>query len=901
MSEKIVVGPITSGLQNNVTPFNIDNDSFITLLNAYQWRGRVKRKRGTELLGRLQRFLGTTDGSGNLTVTILPTPITAGIITVTIGTDIFVDQGGASPVTMITNSLGSAVLNRSTGVLTILGSQSTTNVFYNPSLPVMGLEDLVLEVNQFPKTLAFDTEYSYNIQPTNPYGIYDVSFYKNPAADPVNLPSYVPKSTWTPTSWNGNDYQQFWTVNYQGALWATNGINIPFSPTNVGMQYKAITTVNNITGGPPAIADLTIASHGLVVGDFVFVNEVATTTGINLQTGYVTAVVSANKVTVEFPNATIANNGTGGIAQYLTNRSDTTKDSLRWYDGDPTTGNPNVPAFQQGKGWVNFAPPLSSILGFSISDSPLALYYIVGARMIIPFKDRLLFVGPVIQTSAAGSQIYLQDTIIYSQNGTAYYTASFTGDPVLATTVFHPILVPSNQTATATAYWENITGFGGFVQVGIDQPITSIAPNQDVLILGLRTVESKLVYTGNDLVPFQFYTINSELGSTSTFSTIIMDEGILSRGDRGIIITSETKAARIDLRIPDEVFQIRLTNNGTERFTAQRDYVNEWVYFTYPVNDINYNYPSQTLLYNYRDNSWGIFRENYTTYGQFRRQTGITWATLPPTLTWATWNTPWNAGNSTLLQPEIIAGNQQGFVLFRQNDDTEEDSSLSIQNISGNTITSPNHCLNNGDYITISGVQGTLSSQLNGNVFSVFGATTSTFMLNPSITSGTYLGGGLITRMYVPFIQSKQFPVSWGIARKTRIGVQQYLLTTTDIGQISLLIYLSQDGDNAYNSGPIVPQVNSTNNSLIYSTVLYTCPESTNLGLTPANINLQMVTGIAQEQIWHRVNTSLLGDTVQVAFTMNDAQMRDPTILNQFSEIELHAMILNVSPSMLLS
>jgi len=36
---------------------------------------------------------------------------------------------------------------------------------------------------------------------------------------------------------------------------------------------------------------------------------------------YVTAVVDANNVTVEFPYATIATNGTGGIAQYLTNRS----------------------------------------------------------------------------------------------------------------------------------------------------------------------------------------------------------------------------------------------------------------------------------------------------------------------------------------------------------------------------------------------------------------------------------------------------------------------------------------------------------------------------------------------------------------------------------------------------
>ena len=45
MVEKLVVGPINKGLRGGVTPFNVDNDSFPTLVNAYQWRGRIKRKR----------------------------------------------------------------------------------------------------------------------------------------------------------------------------------------------------------------------------------------------------------------------------------------------------------------------------------------------------------------------------------------------------------------------------------------------------------------------------------------------------------------------------------------------------------------------------------------------------------------------------------------------------------------------------------------------------------------------------------------------------------------------------------------------------------------------------------------------------------------------------------------
>ena len=139
-------------------------------------------------------------------------------------------------------------------------------------------------------------------------------------------------------------------------------------------------------------------------------------------------------------------------------------------------------------------------------------------------------------------------------------------------------------------------------------------------------------------------------------------------------------------------------------------------------------------------------------------------------------------------------------------------------------------------------------------------------MIAPLFNTGNYLGGGLITRQYVPFFQTKQFPVSWEMGRKTRLGPSMYLLDTTDAAQMTLLIYLSQNASFAYNTNP-------PNNALIYSTVLYTCPESTNLGLTPANTNLQMVTAGQQEQTWHRINESLIGDTVQLGFTVSDTQM----------------------------
>lgn len=926
---KIVVGPFNEkGLVTYNEPFAIDDGSFPTLKNMYTQRGRLKRKRGTQFLTRLMRFFNSTISSyftgvvptltgapainGNLLTgfglqangNIVPTTVT---ITLS-GGAVYTDPLGDG--TLLRNGLASTgTINYATGDFTVDiadAGQTYNAIFrYFPDLPVMGLEDLILTINNTPKCLAFDTVYSYQIDTFFPYDAHDVSFYKNPSTDPVTLPGYVPKTNWSPTSWNGQDYQQFWTVNYQGSLWATNGINIPFNSVNIGMQFKPLTDVVINAVGPPAIATIQIIGHGLVIGDFVFINEVVGITGINWQTGYVIAVPDANHIQVEFPNATLGGAYiSGGIAQYLTNRSDITKDVLRWYDGDPTNGSATVPAFSTGKGWVNFMPPLSEGI-FSISDLPARIYYLVGARMIIPFKDRLLFIGPVVQAST-GDPIYLQDTVIFSQNGTPYYTASFTGDVVAITTQFTPILVPINQTAHPAAYFEDQTGFGGFIQAGYDGAITTASLNEDVLIMGLdNNIQSRFVYTGNDLLPFNFYLINQEYDSTSTFSIVNFDRYVFTKGNRGFIATSQNRCERLDIPIIDQVFEVRLSDNGNERICSQRDYINEWAYITYPDNTIGYKFPTLSLLYNYRENTWAQIIESYTTYGQFRKTTGYIWSNVGLIYeTWQEWNDPWNSGESNLRQPDIIAGNQQGFVLLRD-EGTGEGTSLYIQNISGNTIISPDHCLNDGDYIVISGVIGTVAAQVNGKVFSVMNADQNTFKLNPVIAGGTYLGLGVIKRLYVPFAQSKQFPTNWGISRKTRIGIQQYLISKTQNGQMTLLIYLSQNSSSPYNDSPIVPDINSINDSLIYSTILFTCPESTNLGLTPNNINLQMVTANQQAQIWHRLNTSLIGDTVQIGFTLSDTQMRnlaeDGSLTYQIAEIEIHGFILEVTPSMVLA
>jgi len=347
---------------------------------------------------------------------------------------------------------------------------------------------------------------------------------------------------------------------------------------------------------------------------------------------------------------------------------------------------------------------------------------------------------------------------------------------------------------------------------------------------------------------------------------------------------------------------MKTVNNGNERMTAGRDYINEWIYFTYPASNIDYVFPTQTLFYNYRDRSWAVFNECYTTYGQFQKASGFIWDTVGFVYpTWDDWNVPWDFGTSTLDQPLVVGGNQQGFIMVK-GIGTGEQSSLYIKDISGNTITSPDHCLSTGDFIQINDTLGDSSGIINGQIFQVRVIDKDSFFIlsdDGLEWTGTYFGLGTIIRLYRPYIQTKQFPVSWEMGRKTRLGVQQYLFTRTSDAEVQILIFLSQNQDNPYNTGPIYPAPNTVNSSLVYTTKMFTCPESINLGLTQFKKNLQMPTAVQQEQIWHRMNTSLIGDTVQLGITLSDDQMKNIDVV--MDEIELHSVIIDLSPAGLLA
>ena len=91
-----------------------------------------------------------------------------------------------------------------------------------------------------------------------------------------------------------------------------------------------------------------------------------------------------------------------------------------------------------------------------------------------------------------------------------------------------------------------------------------------------------MAYTNNQVAPFVWQQINTELGSESTFSAVPFDRSILTMGSVGVHACNGVNVDRIDKKIPDEVFSISKDNNGVYRVAGIRDYYTEMVYWTFP-------------------------------------------------------------------------------------------------------------------------------------------------------------------------------------------------------------------------------------------------------------------------------------------------------------------------------
>lgn len=865
---RLVLGPLSGGLQTYDKPFYLNNEAFPVLDNALCWRHQLIKKQGSEQLGRLQINLATASmGATTITVTVSPAsianPIPPGISQFSVGSIVYSDAtitAGGDPIDLIaSNGNMTSTFDRTTGqaILNFAALGANTPVQFFPGLPVMGIENF--ESDNSPLTpiditnnVYFDTVYSYVF---NSVIFTNNSFYKG---------------TGSPVTWSGESFQQFYTSNYYRAMWVTNN--------NPGAQFI---TILDITPGNPTAFEVTAFTPPIIGTTFqVFLTEFQGT-GASLvnNLSFTATVTGANTFTI--PVNTTELTLTNGAIQFLNLASPNGfGDGIRWYDGQgPGT-----------LGFVNFAPPL---------DNTLTPTYLIGCRMIIPFGNRLLAIGSFEATS---SQILsgLQGT--YFGNRIRY--CEVTSTPFYSNPVPNGLPQPTPTTNVEPNAWvSNIQGFGGFIDLDTTDRIISANITQGAMILGLEAEQRRMSITGIETDPFSLQVINPEFGTAGTHAFVPMDKGILTVGEYGFIITSSYDAQRFDIPIIQQIFQINPVQNAYERICGGRDFVNEVIYFSFNSifnqEDTGSNpntFPDTTLVYNYREKSFALWNETPTTYGLIKLGQK-TWSALTD-ITWETWNTPWNAQTGVSNYPFVGMGTPQGFVLLKWANPSTNDGSLTIQNIvavNANTftITSVNHNLSSGMYLgfSLSGNSpsfiGRIANLGDASDNSPVALITVNFDLsNPATLPATIVPGTWeMSIVDQPFIQTKQFQMDWANARKTRIGAQKYFLDKTNDGEFTVEILGSQSPIPLNNSTVAFPEP-----SLISSAIVRTRPDDS-LGINASQPS--------QQQIWHRLASSAIGDTVQLQISFSDAQMRNVPIAT--SPWVMHSAVLDLYPSRILA
>lgn len=640
-----------TGLVQERENFLLPDDAFPVLQNAYVWREQILRKKGYQILGRLQRLVDSSatygshqlalngGGNGNL-LTSFVLEATGSIVPGISLIDTTTFMAYTDPSKNGTLSPPSGTINYATGAVSIpasAGHNLVATFNYYPNLPVMGLRTRDLQNSANDQLVAFDQKYAY---------IFD---------DSLNaFKEFIPTISWNAHGAGSNGTDFFWSTNY----WVSDLVNF-------GTINSKLFWVTNNTGQFTAAAD-----------------------------------------------------------------------PIRITDGST---------------WLDFSPPTYG----QIDAAPT---YLLQCLSFLPFRGRLVTFN--------------------TWEGASYAAAVNFRQRIRWSTIGNPF-IPFSAGPPARGSWrDDIRGQGGFLDIPTSEDIVAVGFVRDNLVIYCERSTWQLRYTGRSIAPFQIERVNSELGAEGTFSAVQFDTSLLGIGDKGVVECDSYKSERIDIKIPDLVFQFLGSNEAVTRVHGIRDFELRLAYWTYcdassydpRVDPTLQIFPNKRLVYNYENDSWAIFTDSLTTLGTYQPQSSRTW--LNTHVIWVESHFSWTSQPAGV--PRTVGGNQQGFVEFLD-ELTVNDPSLYISAISGNTTTptqinSPNHNLETGTVIGISGIPtGTGYASLNGKVFSIIVKDANSFFLmvynpvslqfsTPRLDApATYVGSGLINIRDNFSIVSKKF------------------------------------------------------------------------------------------------------------------------------------------------
>ncbi len=783
---------MSTGLVQQRENFLLPNDAYPVLRNAYVWRERILRKKGYQLLGRLQRNVvnvtrSNATGAGTYTNTILNfvggepnSQLIPGTFTFTfsIGNpdQTIYEDDGAGNVTLVSGpyTISSGTINYFTSVLTLtfivapaVGVNARASFSYAPGLPVMGIRLREVQNSSLEETIFFDQKYAYRFNSV--LGTFE---------------EFIPGTTWNASGAgvDGDDF--FWSTNY----WVSS------VAAGFGTANQKLFWVTNNTGSEGANAD-----------------------------------------------------------------------PVRITDGQT---------------WIDFYPSTWSQID--------ATNFLTNFLCMLPYRGRMVTFNTWEGPTAAGSTNYRQR--------------------IRWSTIGNPFIPYAAGPPTTGSWRDDVRGQGGFLDIPTSEDIVSVGFVRDNLVIYCERSTWQLRYTGRSIAPFQIEKVNSELGTESTFSSIQFDTSLVGIGDKGIVECDSYKSDRIDIKIPDFVFQFNTTNSGLTRVQGVRDFENRLAFWTVPLAG-EYDgaivaasriYPNVRLVYNYENDSWALFSDSLTALGTFQERTNRTW--LNTKIPWIRANFPWIS--NVQGTPSIVGGNQQGYI-ERLDELTSNDVSLTITNITPHAtqptvVTSPNHNMSSGFVIQISEIPaGDPFEPLNGQVFGIilgdnsssdpankfrlmkYNATSMQFsdpQLDP--TGGpAFTGYGQIAIRENFYIVSKKFNFldDGECIQMGHIDILMDSTPSNQPGAISLNVYLDYNDSQVSNTLPQNEMNDGIGNTAdtFFNSIIPT---------TKSDLN-----GVGGTKFWQRVFCATRANFLTLEYTFSNAQMAGE---EQNKDVQIDAQIL---------
>lgn len=545
--------------------------------------------------------------------------------------------------------------------------------------------------------------------------------------------------------------------------------------------------------------------------------------------------------------------------------------------------NADPPRITDGTDWISWYTKPGGVFTPQPWININASEYLVNWLSMLPFRGRMLTFNTWEGQSDA-------QAINYSNR-------------IRWSTIGNPFIAFDNNMPAKGSWRDDIRGQGGFLDIPTSEDIVGVGFVRDNLVIYCERSTWQLRYTGRSIAPFQIERVNSELGAEGPFSAVQFDTSLVGIGDKGIVECDSYKSKRIDIKIPDYVFNFRNSENGKYRVHGARNFISRLAFWTI-CNGDNYDsnlgqnnaiFPNQRLIYNYENDSWALFDDSLTTLGTYQPQSSRTW--LNTDVAWTDCNFTW-LDNEEEGIPAIVGGNQQGFIEYLDVLNTN-DPSLFIKNITsrGNLtsiINSPHHNMSTGFVIKIEGIlQNDPFYHLNDGVFGIYVLNENEFEIysyNPSsgifnipqldILGLNYIGSGLIRIRDNFSIVSKKFNFL-DEGKNIQLGYLDILMSATsqnDPGAISLHVYIDYDGNKISNITPsneINDYSPQSNPDTFFNSIIPTYNVSGNT--------------IEGNKFWQRIYCATRASFITLEYTFSNEQLAGT---EQEKDVQIDAQIL---------